>query len=250
MAVRSKETSYVYGLEALREALAEGQSVDKVWYDQGLPGPELQNVRDFIKLHELPSQAVPEIKLRKLKGNPHHKGVAAFLSLVDYYPLDQVVEQVFEAGELPLLVMLDGVTDVRNLGAIARSAECFGAHALVLPVQGSAPINHDALHTSAGALQHLKVCRVQTAALGAKWLQALGVSIVAATEKADTHLPALDAKQALCLVMGDENKGLSTQLLKQAQHQVRIPLVGKTMSLNVSVAAAICLYSIYQGRQA
>jgi 23S rRNA (guanosine2251-2'-O)-methyltransferase len=186
-------------------------------------------------------------KLHSLTSN-HHQGVVAFISLIPYVDLEEVVVRVMERGEAPLVLLLDGVTDVRNFGAIARSAECAGAHALVLPAKGAAPINADALKTSSGALSRIPVCRTPNLQSDNYYHIDIGLQLVAATEKSDTLIYRCDFRLPTALVMGAEDAGISKPVLKLCDRQVRIPLQGAIGSLNVSAAAAVALFEAVRQR--
>ncbi|MCL4136772.1 UNVERIFIED_CONTAM: hypothetical protein GTU68_057615 [Idotea baltica] len=184
---------------------------------------------------------VPEVRLEKLAPNANHQGVIGILSAITYQPLEEVILSVIGKGEIPFFMALDGVTDVRNFGAIARTAECMGAHALIIPAHGSAAVNADAVKTSAGALHHLPVCREAHLVDSLMLLQAYDIKSVACTEKASDTIHQVDLKTPSCLIMGSEEKGISSSILKRADHLVRIPMYGKVGSLNVSVAAGMIM---------
>lgn len=233
----------------MQEALNAGRTLDKVWMDKTAAGGTLAQLKGRLREADVHVQFVPLPKIQALARGKNHQGVVAFLSLVSYQPLEEIVARAFEAGQVPLLVLLDGVTDVRNLGAIARTAECMGAHALIVPAEGSARINADAVKTSAGALSYLPVCRERNLKKTITVLRASGISVVGCTEKAERTLAAIDAKAPLCLVLGDEGAGISDALLRQCDLLVKIPLAGRVASLNVSVAAGMALYEIARRRQ-
>lgn len=247
MAIRRDE--FIFGIHAVQEALAAGRTLDKVWMDKAVAGGTLAQLKGRLRDAEVQVQFVPLPKIESLARGKNHQGVLAFLSLVDYQPLEEIVARVFEAGQVPLLVLLDGVTDVRNLGAIARTAECMGAHALIVPAEGSARINADAVKTSAGALSHLPVCRERNLKKTITVLKASGVAVAACTEKAELTLQSLEARAPLCLVFGDEGAGISDTLLRQCDRLVKIPMTGRVASLNVSVAAGMALYEVIRQRR-
>lgn len=240
---------FIYGIQPISEALAAGRVLDKVWLAQG-QHPSVQALKQALRYAGVPIQEVP---IEKIEGNARgraHQGVMAFVAQVVYTALEDLVASVFEQGQLPLLVLVDGVTDVRNIGAIARTAEALGAHALLVPSQGSARLGPDAMKASAGALNHLPVCRVDTAKKALATLQALGVRVAAITEKGKQALAELPAPEPLCLLLGDEAKGISPALMQQADYNAYIPMTGQVASLNVSVAAAIALYEVLRQRGA
>jgi 23S rRNA (guanosine2251-2'-O)-methyltransferase len=238
----------VAGLRPVIEAVQAGREVEKVLIKTGLDGDLARTLLDLLHERHIPTQFVPVEKLHSLTSN-HHQGVVAFTSLIPYVDLEVVVMRVLERGEAPLVVLLDGVTDVRNFGAIARSAECAGAHALVLPAKGAAPINADALKTSSGALSRIPVCRTPNLPSAIYYLKDSGLQLVAVTEKADTLIYDCDVRLPTALVMGAEDTGISKTVLKLADRQARIPLQGAIGSLNVSAAAAVALFEVVRQRR-
>jgi 23S rRNA (guanosine2251-2'-O)-methyltransferase len=198
---------------------------------------------------QVPVSSVPVEKLDNLTRK-NHQGAVAFLSPIDYAPLDIIVTGIFERGQSPLLLILDRVTDVRNFGAIARNAECMGVHAIIIPSRGSAQVNGDAIKTSAGALNIVPVCREPNLKETIWYLQQSGVQIVACTEKAEQGVQEgkVDFTVPTAIIMGSEEDGISPEYLKRADVQVRIPLVGQIGSLNVSVASGVVLYEALRQR--
>lgn len=239
--------NYIFGIRPLMEALGKGERPEKVLIQQGLSGENYQQLFQVIRQEKIPFQMVPVEKLNRVTRK-NHQGVIAFISLITYQPLHQLLPMIYDRGEFPLLVLLDRVTDIRNLGAIARSAECFGAHALVIPEKGSAPVNADAIKTSAGALSRIPVCREGNTLETLAFLKESGIRVVAASEKSREMAFRADLKGPLAILMGSEDKGISTTLLKMADRVLSIPMAGKTASLNVSVAAGILLYEAYRQR--
>jgi 23S rRNA (guanosine2251-2'-O)-methyltransferase len=237
----------VVGLRPVIEAVQAGCEVEKVLVKTGLNSDLARMLLELLQERRIPFQYVPVEKLHGLTAN-HHQGVVAFISLIPYADLEEVMARVMERGEVPLVVLLDGVTDVRNFGAIARSAECAGAHALVLPAKGAAPVNADALKTSSGALSRIPVCRTPNLASAIYYLKDSGLQLVAATEKADAVLYDCDFRLPTALVMGAEDTGISRPVLKLADRQVHIPLQGAIGSLNVSAAAAVALFEVVRQR--
>lgn len=197
---------------------------------------------------QVPFQFVPAQKLNRLTGG-NHQGLIAFVSEIEYVDLEMVIPGVFEDGRLPALVILDGITDVRNIGAITRSAVCAGMDALVLPTKGSAQINADAIKASAGSLQLFPVCRYPKLTDAAGYIKSCGIQLVAASEKATDLIYAVDLKKPTAFILGAEDSGISPALLRQADHLVRIPVYGQVRSLNVSVAAAILFYEMIRQRE-
>lgn len=239
--------NYIFGIRPLIEALEKGEKPEKVLLQKGLQGDNYQYLFNIIRREKIPYQMVPVEKLNRVTRK-NHQGVIAYISLITYEPLHQLLPMIYERGEIPLLVVLDRVTDVRNLGAIARSAECFGAHAIIIPDKGSAPINADAIKTSAGALSRLPVCREGNIFETIVFLKESGIRVIAASEKANVSLFNADLSGPVALILGSEDKGIATSLLRLASEAVSIPMSGSISSLNVSVAAGILLSAIHRHR--
>ncbi|MEM8890855.1 MAG: 23S rRNA (guanosine(2251)-2'-O)-methyltransferase RlmB [Bacteroidota bacterium] len=247
---KSKQQHLVYGMHPVLEAISAGKSVEKIWVKQSMSADRLYNIREAAKEKDIPVQFVPEVRLQRFVPNGNHQGVVAMLSSVSYQELEQIILQVQEKGEKPLFVMLDGVKDVRNFGAIARTAECMGAHAIIVPSQGSAAANADAVKVSAGALSYLPVCREGNLVDSLLLLQSYGIETYGCTEKASETLYTSDFREACCLIFGSEEKGMSKQILKRANHLIGIPLQGEISSLNVSVAVGMVLSEALRQRLA
>ena len=200
-----------------------------------------------LRKRDVPVQQVPLEKLNRLTRK-NHQGVIAWLSQVSYARLDTVLPLVYESGEEPLILVLDGVNDVRNFGAIARSAECAGVHAIVIPAVGSAAVNADAIKTSAGALHRVPVCREKDLPGAVRYLRDSGLKLIAATEKTENTLYSTDLSGPAAVIMGSEERGISNALLKEADTWTAIPMKGEISSLNVSVAAGIVLFEVLRQR--
>lgn len=237
----SGKPTLIYGLHPVLEALRAGRTLDKIFLHRDESGERTRELREVAQTSGVPVQSVPGEKLERLSRGNNHQGVIAQLAAVPFQPLEGTLLALQEIGEVPLLVMLDGVTDVRNFGAIARSAECLGAHALIIPHQGSAAVNADAVKVSAGALHHLALCREANLVDAVLMMQAYGVQVIGSTEKAGQSLYETDLTGPVCLVLGSEEKGISNTLLKRVDTLTAIPLKGEVNSLNVSVAAGIVL---------
>lgn len=237
----SKE-SFIYGIHPVIEALESGKTIDKVWIQEGTVSAALREILGMLRDRRIIWKQVPVEKLNRLV-NGNHQGIVISLSAVEFANLADVVSSVYEKGEDPFILVLDGVTDIRNFGAIARTASCAGIHALVVPEKGGAAISSDAVKTSAGALFKIPVCRVGNLYNGIKLLKNSGLKIAGATEKGQDDLYASDLTGPLAIIMGDEEKGLSTDTRKLCDIQFRIPMsAGGVSSLNVSVAAGIAMY--------
>jgi 23S rRNA (guanosine2251-2'-O)-methyltransferase len=242
-----KSDNYIFGIHAVLEAVEAGKDVDKVLVKRGSGSDLLLKLLATLRRLEIPVQQVPVEKLNRVTGK-NHQGVIAFLSEISYVDITSLLPTVFESGEDPLILLLDGVSDVRNFGAIARSAECAGAHAIVIPSSGSAAINADSIKTSAGALHRIPVCRQRDLYAAAKFLQESGLRLFAANEKATDLIHHTDMTGPVCIIMGGEEKGISHELLRRVDALVSIPMKGSIASLNVSVAAGIMLFEVLRQR--
>jgi len=245
----AKKENYIFGIRAVLEAAQAGKDLDKVLVRRGGGSDLLKKLLAVLSKMEIPVQQVPVEKLNRITGK-NHQGVIAFLSEVSYVDITTLLPSIFEKGENPLILLLDGVSDVRNFGAIARSAECAGAHAIVIPASGSAAINADAVKTSAGALHRIPVCRHRDLLTVMRFLKESGLRMFAATEKATDSMYATEMTGPAGLVLGSEDTGISAQLLKIADSWVSIPMKGSIASLNVSVAAGVLLFEILRQRDA
>lgn len=240
---------YVFGTRPVLEAMESGKEINKILILRGAQGDNTQKILQQARRQQIPHQQVPMEKLNKITRK-NHQGVIALLSPVHYDDLEVVVPTLFENGENPLIVVIDQVTDVRNLGAICRSAECMGAQAVVIPNKGGALINSDAIKTSAGAIFNLKICRADDLAVALKFLKNSGLKIIACSEKGDKLLHDAEFKDPVAIVLGAEDTGISPEILRQTDQLVRIPMSGQTQSLNVAVSAGVVLYECIKQRTA
>mgnify|MGYP003300377701 FL=1 len=241
------KNEYIFGIRAVIEAIEAGKQVDKIFIKKDLQGELVGELFDLIKIHRIVTQRVPIERINKITRK-NHQGVVAILSAVTYYSLEHIVPQLYEDGLLPFVVVLDGITDVRNFGAIARTCECVGANAIVIPERGSVCVNADAIKTSAGALHHIPVCREHNIVGAIKFLKDNGYSIVAASEKASINYTQADYTNPIALVMGAEDVGISPEVLRLCDTFVSIPMFGNISSLNVSVAAGVMMYEVVRQR--
>lgn len=239
----------IYGMHPVLEAIAAGKEIDRIFVQQGLRGAAFQDLWAAIKEHQLAFKYVPVEKLNRLTRK-NHQGVIAFVSQVEYQLLDEIVPMVYERGETPLLLALDRVTDVRNAGAIARSIECVGGHCMIMSEKNAAPMNGDAVKSSAGALLRLPVCREKSMVRSLETLGQAGLQIIGITEKAAQTLDEIDFTLPSVLVMGSEEDGISPEVLRTCHVRAKIPMVGHVASLNVSVAAGMALYEALRQRTA
>ena len=238
----------IFGIRPIIEALEDNKIPEKIYIQNGLTGANFQQLFKLIREKQAPFQMVPIEKLNKITRK-NHQGVIAHLTLITYSKLEDVISAAYEKGESPLLVILDKITDVRNLGAIARSAECAGAHAIIIGEKESAPVNADAIKTSAGALSRIAVCRVREIIEAIAFIKESGIKVVACTEKSTDTIYESTLTGPLAIIIGAEDKGISKACLTMADIRAGIPQKGKTASLNVSVATGIVLFEIIRQRE-
>ena len=242
-----KEKNMIFGLRAVIEAVEAGKDIDKIFIRRELGGELAKELYEKIRPLEIPVQRVPLEKLNRLTMK-NHQGVVAFLSSITYHDITTLIPTLYEEGKTPFVVVLDGVTDVRNFGAVARTCECAGVNALLVPAHRAAAANADAIKTSAGALHTLPVCRTENLEKAVKFLKDSGLKIVCVSEKASKNFTQEDYNSPLALVLGAEDIGISPEVLKHADTKVSIPVLGKIQSLNVSVAAGIVIYQAVEKR--
>jgi 23S rRNA (guanosine2251-2'-O)-methyltransferase len=242
-----KETDSIFGLRAVIEAIRAGKQIDRLLIKQGLQGSLYHELMAEVKTHNIVYQIVPVERI-ELVTRKNHQGVLAWLSLIEYQYITNLLPMIFEKGADPLLIALDGVSDVRNFGAIVRSADCLGAHAVIIPEKGSARITADAIKTSAGALHSFPICREKSIVRTIEYLKESGLKIICATEKTGEEAPLAPLEGPAVLILGSEEKGISRELIALSDYQIRIPMTGNIASLNVSVAAGILLYEIVRQR--
>ncbi len=242
-----KENEMVFGIRAVIEAIQADKEVDKILVKRDLQGDLSKELFEVLRGREIPVQRVPAERLDRLTRK-NHQGVIAFMSAVTYQSLEDIIPVVYEQGKDPFIVLLDGVTDVRNFGAIARTCECAGVDAIVIPAKGSVSVNADAIKTSAGALHVLPVCKEKSINQAIRFLQQSGVKVFAASEKAAENYTTVKYEGPVAIVMGAEDTGVSPENLRTCDHMVKIPQFGTIGSLNVSVAASIMVYEVVRQR--
>ena len=245
--MEEKKMQYLFGMHPVLEAIKAGKKFDKVMLKQGLEGPQFKELMDLMKENEIPFQFVPVERLNRAARGAH-QGVLAYISEIEYVDIEQLVNNALGRSENPLLVILDGVSDVRNLGAIARSLECAGGHGIIVPAKGGAAINADAVKASAGALMRMDTCKVSNLRVAAYYLQQSGFRLIAATEKTDNLIYDVDMTGPCAVIMGSEGKGISQSMLDLADDKAAIPMAGEITSLNVSVASAVLMYEAVRQR--
>lgn len=238
---------YLFGMHPVLEAVKAGKKFDKVLLKQGLEGPQFRELLDLLKSNEISFQFVPIERLnRAVRGS--HQGVIAYISQLDYVSLEDMVNNALATSDAPIIVILDGVSDVRNLGAIARTLECAGGQGIIVPAKGGAAMNADAVKASAGALMRMDCCKVPNLRLAAYYLKQSGFRLIAATEKVDHMIYDVDLTGPIAIVMGSEGKGVSQAMLDLADDRAAIPMSGEISSLNVSVASAVVMYEAVRQR--
>lgn len=237
----------VFGIRAVIEAIDSGKEIESLFIQRGLSGSLFLELKSLLKEHNMGYQQVPIEKLNRLTRK-NHQGVIGVISPITYQRIEDLLPVIYEKGETPLLLMLDGVTDVRNMGAIARTAECAGIHALIVPKKGSAEINPDAIKTSAGALYKIPVCREDVLGRTARFLIESGVQLVVSTEKTKDSVYDVDYTVPTCIVLGAEDVGVSDDLIRVSDKLARIPMFGEIKSLNVSVSAGVVIYEAIRQR--
>lgn len=242
------EKDFIFGTRAVMEALNAQRDMDKILVDKELNNDLIKELMGMAKEAGIPIVRVPEAKLNRTTRK-NHQGVVAHVSAIAYASLDNVIEQCFSQGIAPLIMVLDRITDVRNFGAIARTANVAGVHALVIPEKGSAQINSDAVKTSAGALNFLPVCRAKNLYFMVKELKKMGLNVVSATEKTERLMYDADFTIPTVLVLGSEEDGISPELRGLSDELVGIPMSGQIESLNVSVAAGVLIYEAIRQRR-
>ena len=242
-----EKNDFIFGIRDVIEAVEAGRQIDKLLVKKDLHGPLAEELMALVREHRIVTQRVPVERLNRITRK-NHQGVIAMVASVNYYTLEQLVPQFYEDGIEPFVVVLDGITDVRNFGAIARTADCCGVGAIVIAERGAASVNADAVKTSAGALMSLPVCRERSIAGAVRFLKDNGYQIVAATEKSDVLYTAGRYDGPVAVVMGAEDVGISPEVLALCDTPVAIPMFGRIGSLNVSVAAGVMMYEIVRQR--
>ncbi len=242
----SSNNNIIKGVHPLEEAMESGLEIQKIWIARQKKSGEIHQLINRARERKIPVKEVPSEFLNKFGKN--HQGIVAWISPVSFHPLEEIIQQIYESGNSPFILYLDKITDVRNMGAICRSAYYFGVHAVAFPSNHSALINDEAVKASSGALLKLKLCRLHSPLKDLGVLKHSGLKIYAATEKGQPISKEIKLDEPLCLIMGSEHKGISTELLKISDKIIAIPGTGKLDSLNVSVAAGILLYEIFKSR--
>lgn len=245
--MKQPQENYIYGFHSIIETIKAGKPIDKIFLRKGLNNELFNELFQLIREAGVPYQFVPQQKLDRITQK-NHQGAIAFLAPIEFHNIEDVLPTFFEQGKNPFILILDRITDVRNFGAIARSAECAGVHTILIPQKNSASINEDAIKTSAGALSKIPVCRTPSLEQTAKYLKNSGIKLVAASEKASNNHFQIDYTAPTAIIMGSEDTGISTKLLEVSDSLAKIPLSGDIDSLNVSVATGVFLFEVVRQR--
>jgi len=243
-----ENNSKIFGIRTVIEAINSGTTIDKVFIQKGLRGELFQELESLLRKEEVNTSYVPVEKLNRL-SNKNHQGVVALISPIAFYDLDDLVLNVIESGKTPLFLLLDQLSDVRNFGAIIRTAECTGVNGIIIQKKGGAPVNADTVKTSAGAVFKVPICKVDHIKDAMFHLQASGIKVIAATEKTENTLYDVSFKEPCAIIMGSEGKGITPSILKLADATAKLPILGEIESLNVSVACGAFLYEVVRQRR-
>ena len=244
------ETTNIFGIRAIIEAIESGSTMNKVYLQKGLRGSLFFQLEKLIKEKKISISMVPVEKLDRLSKNSNHQGAVAQISPVEFHDLEELIDTVLESEKTPLFLLLDQLSDVRNFGAIIRTAECTGVNGIIIQKDGSAPVNAETIKTSAGAAFKIPICKVDHIKDALFLLQAAEIKTVAATEKTESSLYDINLKQSMAIVVGSEHRGVNPSILKMVDYKAKLPLLGDIESLNVSVACGAFLYETVRQRMA
>jgi 23S rRNA (guanosine2251-2'-O)-methyltransferase len=242
------KNQFIYGIHSIFEAIRANKHFEKIYIKRGFKSEMLGELSIFLSENTIPFQYVPVEKLNRITRK-NHQGIIAQVSEIEYVNIEKLIPVIYEKGEAPFIIILDRVTDIRNFGAIARTAECAGVDAIVIPNKGAAQINSDAIKTSSGALHSISVCRTINLTETVRFLKNSGLQIVAVTEKAEDFYYNADFTSPVALILGAEDKGINSDLLRSTDKSVKIPMFGSVGSLNVSVAASVVIYEVVRQRK-
>jgi len=235
------KSEMIYGFHAVSEALEAGRTFEKIFIQKGIAEDKAKTISKLAREMAIPVSRVPIEKINRFTRKSH-QGILGIVSPIEYQSLEMLIPQIYEKGESPFLLLLDEITDVRNFGAIARTADAMGVHGIVIPLKRSANVNEDAIKTSAGVLNYLPVCRVHSIKEAVSLIKDSGIKLLACTEKGTSTLQELEIKKPIAVVMGSEEQGIHPNLIENCDYSVKIDMKGKVSSLNVSVAAGIILH--------
>ena len=245
--MNNSEKNFIFGIHAIIEAIEAGKTIDKLFIQKGLHNDSFAQLWKLVRMRRINYKHVPIEKINRLTKK-NHQGVFAFISPIDLHKIEDIIPQIYENGEVPLIIVLDRITDVRNFGAIARTAECAGVHTILVPEQNSAALNADAVKTSSGALHNIPICRTWNLKLSLQFIKDSGIQILACTEKTQNELYDANFSIPTAIILGSEEDGISSEFLKICDKKVQIPISGKISSLNVSVAAGVITYEAIRQR--
>jgi len=243
-----QEKNYIFGIRAIIEAIVAGKTIDKLFIQKGLHNDTFAELWKLVRINRINYKHVPVEKLNRLTKKTH-QGVFAFISPINFHDIENIIPTLYEEGKTPLILILDRITDVRNFGAITRTAECAGVDAILIPEQNSAAINADAMKTSAGALNKNKICRTWNLKLSIQIIKNNGIQLISCTEKTENKIYNVNYNLPTAIIIGSEEDGISNEYLKMSDAKVKIPIHGNISSLNVSVASGIILYEAIRQRK-
>lgn len=242
------ETTNIFGIRAIIEAIESGSTINKIYLQKGLRGNLFYELDKLIKTNKLTTSLVPVEKLNRLSKNQNHQGAVAQISPIEFHDLETLINKTLESDATPLFLLLDQISDVRNFGAIIRTAECTGVHGIIIQKNGSAPVNAETIKTSAGAAFKIPICKVDHIKDAIFMLQASEIKTVAATEKTESSIYDINFNQPIAIIMGSEDRGVNPSILKMVDYKAKLPLLGEIASLNVSVACGAFLYETVRQR--
>lgn len=243
-----EQTTTIFGIRAIIEAINSGETIDKVFLQKGLHGDLFTDLESTIRKNSINSSYVPVEKLNRIT-NKNHQGAIAQISPIEFHDMETLVVNVLESGKTPLFLLLDQLSDVRNFGAIIRTAECTGVNGIIIQKKGGAPVNGDTIKTSAGAVYKVPICKVDHIKDAVFYMQASGIKVIAATEKTDNTLYDVSFTEPCAIIMGSEGRGINPSILKVVDEKAKLPLMGEIESLNVSVACGAFLYEVLRQRR-
>ena len=243
----TEEKNYIFGIRAIIEAVEAGKTIDKLFIQKGLHNDLFAELWKLVREKRINYKHVPLEKINRLTRK-NHQGVFAFISPIDFHNIEDVIPKLYEEGKNPLVLVLDRITDVRNFGAIARTAECAGVDTILIPEQNAAAINADAIKTSAGALHKVTVCRTWNLKLALQFMKESGIQLIGCTEKTQDNMYKPNYTTPTAIIIGSEEDGVSPEFLKMCDARAKIPMNGKIASLNVSVATGVILYEAIRQR--
>jgi len=242
-----KNKEAIFGIRPIIEVIKSGKTIDKLFIQKGLHNESFAILWKLVRENRINYKHVPVEKMNRLTKK-NHQGVFAFISPIDFYNIEDVIPNLYEEGKSPLILILDRITDVRNFGAIARTAECSNVDCIIVPEQNSAAINSDAMKTSSGALNNIKICRTWNLKMTLQMLKDSGIQIVSCTEKTNNKIYSVNYQIPTAIILGSEENGISSEFLNFSDEKVKIPILGNIESLNVSVACGVILYEIVRQR--